>query len=126
MLPHLYGELARHQDGLDLLEEENLIENAVDTIVQACTDTFEDIFQLKAALWAMVRIAPFVQNFNCLTKLLLFCYFAFSQIRNMDFGRKVGSNFTGSGFFTSSPHLAVYDRKVMVSNSCQVSVAKSL
>lgn len=56
VLPHLYGELARHQDGLDLLEEENLIGEAVDTIVQANTDTFEDIFQLKAALWAMVKI----------------------------------------------------------------------
>eukprot|EP00111_Clytia_hemisphaerica_P003838 TCONS_00011021-protein len=56
VLPHLYGELARHQDGLDLLEEENLISEAVDTIVQANTDTFEDIFQLKAALWAMGHV----------------------------------------------------------------------
>lgn len=56
VLPHIYGELVKHMDGIELLQDENIIWDTMDIIVAQRTETSEDLLQLKAALWAMGHI----------------------------------------------------------------------
>ena len=60
VLPHLYGELARHRFGINLINEQGLLSDAVKTVLAGNTETMFDVSQLKAALWALGHIGSTV------------------------------------------------------------------
>ena len=72
VLPHLYGELARHRFGINLINEQGLLSDAVKTVLAGNTETMFDVSQLKAALWALGHIGSTVagtQPFQILSSL---------------------------------------------------------
>ena len=64
VLPHLYGELARHRFGIQLIQEQGLLSDAINVVLQEVIETLFDIFQLKAALWTIGHIASTVAGIN--------------------------------------------------------------
>ncbi|XP_057305998.1 rapamycin-insensitive companion of mTOR-like isoform X2 [Hydractinia symbiolongicarpus] len=56
VLPHLYGELSKHRQGIQLIQEQNLLSNAINVITQQCTENSCDILHMKAALWSIGHI----------------------------------------------------------------------
>ncbi|XP_076355898.1 rapamycin-insensitive companion of Tor isoform X1 [Tachypleus tridentatus] len=51
--PHMYGQLAQHQDGLDFLVQSDCLHPLFNVIHNAQLDNNHSILQLKAALWAV-------------------------------------------------------------------------
>ncbi|XP_065648769.1 rapamycin-insensitive companion of mTOR isoform X2 [Hydra vulgaris] len=68
MLPHLYGELAVNEFGVDLIIKQNLLTDAVNVVVQALTDTLSNVIQLKAALWSIGHISSRWSGMNLILK----------------------------------------------------------
>lgn len=64
VLPHLYGELARHRFGIQLIQEQCLLSDAIQIVLQESIDSLFEIFQLKAALWTIGHIASTVLGIN--------------------------------------------------------------
>ncbi|KAG1659080.1 Rapamycin-insensitive companion of mTOR [Nymphon striatum] len=67
--PHLYGQLAQHSDGLDLLlQHTNYLHNLILTVQTMEIATDEKIFELKAAIWALAHIGTSVCGINFLNQ----------------------------------------------------------
>ncbi|CAG7716760.1 unnamed protein product [Allacma fusca] len=58
--PHMYGQLAQHKPGLELLLEIGNIDGLMEVVLVKKCDTPEETRELKAALWALAHLATSV------------------------------------------------------------------
>lgn len=60
--PHLYGQLAQHKEGLELLLESGDISSLIATVNGQKASNTEETRELKAALWALAHFATSVDS----------------------------------------------------------------
>ncbi|XP_071552296.1 rapamycin-insensitive companion of mTOR isoform X2 [Panulirus ornatus] len=56
LLPHLYGSLTQHKEGFSILMQHDAVKNMVQIVKAGAISTPQEIFQLKAAIWAMGHV----------------------------------------------------------------------
>ena len=66
--PHLYGELAKHQEGLELLIQEKLLDSMFQIVRDGCFADELKILQLKAALWAIGNVGASYFGFQLIVE----------------------------------------------------------
>lgn len=54
--PHIYGQLAQHEEGIEVIENEDVLASFVDIIQYPDYSSDLSVLQLKAALWAVVSV----------------------------------------------------------------------
>ena len=73
---HLYGQLVKHEPGFQLLKSHSTLNKCKDTIKNLQLTTYEDIVELKAALWAIGHAstskwgAQFLQDINITPEII--------------------------------------------------------
>ena len=74
--PHLLGQLASHDRGIEIIKENNLVEPLCDTIQNAHLDTPTCVFYVKAALWSIGHLCKtpqglkLAEEFNVIPKIV--------------------------------------------------------
>ncbi|XP_068166209.1 rapamycin-insensitive companion of mTOR-like isoform X2 [Antennarius striatus] len=83
---HLYGQLVHDKTGCHLLEAQSVVPDLSYTVRSPMLDTWEGIKQLKAALWALVGVAPASLMLMLRLMLVLTLWFLQGNIGSSNWG----------------------------------------